>query len=54
MEGLVKHDLLCARIEVMEWLVPGHEEAQAPLDGYIVSFMPFNEHGLATSPHRFL
>jgi hypothetical protein len=54
MEGLIKHGLLHARIEVMEWLMPGHEEAPAPPAGYVVSFMPFHEHGLATSPHRFL
>jgi hypothetical protein len=54
MEGLIKHSILRARTEVMEWLMPGCEEAPASLDGYIMSFAPFHEHGLMIPPHRFL
>jgi hypothetical protein len=45
MEGLVKCGLLRTRTEVMEWLVPGREEAPTPPNGYVVSFMPFDERG---------
>ena len=37
----------------MEWLVPGHEIAPMPPDGYVVSFAPFHEHGLMVPPHPF-
>jgi hypothetical protein len=54
MGGLVKGGLLRARTTVMEWLVPGGEDAPAPPDGYVVAFMPFLEHGLASPPYQFL
>ena len=54
MEGLVKKGLLRARTAVMEWIVPGGEDVPSPLDGYIISFIPFHERGLTTPPHRFL
>jgi len=54
MEGLVKKVLLCARTMVMEWIVPGGEDVPSPPDGYVISFIPFHEHGLMTPPHRFL
>jgi hypothetical protein len=54
LESLVKHGLLCARIEAMEWLMPSHEEASAPSDGYVMSFTPFHERRLVISSHRFL
>ena len=38
----------------MEWIVPGGEDAPSPPDGYVVSFVPFHEHGFMTPPHRFL
>ena len=38
----------------MEWLVPNREDASAPPDGYIVSFTPFHERGLAVPPHPFV
>ena len=47
MEGLVKRGLLHGRTDVMEWLVLGHDEVPMPPDGYIVSFAPFHERGLA-------
>ena len=54
MEGLVKKGLLCPRTMVNEWIVPGGEDVPSPLDGYVVSFIPFHERGFATPPHRFL
>jgi hypothetical protein len=51
MESLVKHGLLHARTEVMEWLVPSNEETSTPPNGYVMSFTPFHECGLMTSPH---
>ena len=38
---------------MVEWLVPSREDALAPLDGYVVSFVPFHENGLAVPPHLF-
>ena len=54
MEGLVKKGLFHARTTAMEWIVPSGEDEPSPLDGYVVSFVPFHERGLATPPHRFL
>jgi len=54
MEGLVKKGLLHARTAAMEWIIPSGEDVPSPLDGYIVSFIPFHEHGFMTPPHRFL
>jgi hypothetical protein len=54
MEGLIKHGLLPTRTEALEWVLPSDEEVPTPLDGYVVSFTPFHEHGLTVSPHRFL
>ena len=53
MEGLIKHGLLRGRTDVAEWLVPGHEDAPAPPDGYIVSFAPFHKCGLVVPPYLF-
>ena len=53
MEGLVKHGLLCGRTDAMEWLMPSHEDALAPPDGYVVSFAPFHERRLMIPPHSF-
>jgi hypothetical protein len=50
MESIVKHDLLPARTEALEWVVPGDKEVPTPPDGYIVSFTPFHECGLTVSP----
>jgi hypothetical protein len=38
----------------MVWLMPGCEEASAPPDGYVVSFVPFHKREVMTPPHRFL
>ena len=54
MEGLVKRGLLHERTDAMEWLVPDHEEVPMPLDGYIISFAPFQKRRLAIAPHSFL
>ena len=54
MEGLIKHGLLCGRTDAVEWLVPSHEDTPAPPDGYVVSFVPFHEHGLVVPPHPFI
>ena len=53
MEGLVKRGLLRGRTDAVEWLVLGHEEVLAPLDGYVVSFPLFHKRGLAVPPHPF-
>ena len=53
MEGLIKRGLLRGRTNAVEWLVPGHEDAPALLDGYVVSFAPFHERGLTVPPHPF-
>ena len=53
MEGLVKRGLLHERTDAAEWLVPDREDASAPPDGYVVSFVPFHERGLAVPPHPF-
>ena len=54
MEGLAKKGLLCVRIAVNGWIVPGGEDVSSPSDGYVVSFIPFHERGFVTPPHRFL
>ena len=53
MEGLIKHGLLCGSTDAVEWLVPDREDASAPPDGYVVSFAPFHERGLAVPPYPF-
>ena len=53
MEGLVKRGLLRGRTDAMEWLVSNHEEVPMSPNGYIISFVPFHEHGLAIPPHSF-
>ena len=53
MEGLIKRGLLRRRTDAVEWLVTGREDAPAPLDGYVVSFTPFHEHGLVVPSHPF-
>ena len=53
MEGLVKRGLLRRRTDVAEWLVPSCEDASAPPESYIVSFMPFHERRLTVPPHPF-
>ena len=54
LEGLVKKGLLCSRTVAMEWIVPSGEDEPSPPDGYVVSFVPFHEHGFMTPPHRFV
>jgi hypothetical protein len=34
--------------------MPSREDAPAPLDGYIISFVPFHERGFMMPPHPFL
>ena len=53
MEGLIKHGLLCGRTDAVEWLMPGREDAPMRPNGYVVSFVPFHENGLAVPPHLF-
>ena len=53
MEGLIKQGLLRGRTDVVEWLVPDREDALAPPNGYVVSFVPFHERRLAVPPHPF-
>ena len=52
-EGLVERGLLHGRTGAIEWLVPSQEDTPAPPDGYVVSFMPFHEHGLVVPSHLF-
>ena len=33
--------------------MPDHEDASTPRDGYVISFAPFHERGLAVPPHPF-
>jgi hypothetical protein len=54
MEGLIKKGLLRVRTAANEWLVHDNEDEPMPLDGYVISFVPFHERGLATPSHRFL
>ena len=54
MEGLVHRGLLRVRTSIEEWLLPGEEDLLSPLEGYVVSFPHFHEHGFATPAHRFL
>ena len=42
MEGLVKKGLLRTRTTAMEWIIPGGKDEPSPLDGYIISFVPFH------------
>ena len=53
MEGLVKHGLLYGSTEAAEWLVTSREDVPALTDGYVMSFAPFHERGLAIPPHPF-
>jgi hypothetical protein len=54
MEGLVKKGLLRVRTVVNEWVIPDNEDEPMPSDGYVISFVPFHERGLAMPLHRFL
>jgi hypothetical protein len=54
MEDLIDHGLLLALTMVEEWLLPDDHDSLVPLAGYVVSFIPFHERGLMSSPHRFL
>jgi hypothetical protein len=53
MEALGKRGLLRARTEVNEWIMLGDKKVLMPPDGYVISFVPFHERGLAVPPHRF-
>jgi hypothetical protein len=53
MEALVKRRHIQARTEAHKWIMPDDEEVPMPPDGYIVSFIPFHERGLAAPSHRF-
>jgi hypothetical protein len=54
MEGLIKKGLLRVRTATNEWIAPDNEDEPMSLDGYVVSFEPFHERGLAMPPHQFL
>jgi hypothetical protein len=51
MESLIQCGLLLARTEALEWIIPGNEDAPTPPDGYVISFIPFHEHGHAVPLH---
>ena len=53
MEGLIKRGLLRGWTNAVEWLVPGREDVPASPNGYVVSFVPFHEHGIIVPPHSF-
>jgi hypothetical protein len=53
MEGLIKNGLH-TRVTGVVWLVPSNEDRLVVPDGYVILFMHFHEHGLASSPHKFL
>lgn len=50
LDALVSTSLLCPLIDGTEWIVPGSEPAPERKPGYIVSFIPFHERGVATPP----
>jgi hypothetical protein len=50
MEGLVKKGLLHVRVRGDEWIVPSNEDEPVVPDGYVVLFMHFHRHGLASPP----
>ena len=54
LEGLVCHDLLCARTATEEWQLPDNEDVPSLPEGYVVSFAHFHEWGFATPTHKFL
>jgi hypothetical protein len=51
MEGLVKKGLLRVRTVMNEWVIPDNEDDPMPSDGYVISFVPFHERGLAMPLH---
>ena len=53
-EGLIYRGLLRVRTSAEEWLLPINEDSSLPLDGYVVLFAHFHEHGLTTPAHKFL
>jgi hypothetical protein len=53
MGTLVKRELLQAKTEADEWIMPSDEEVPMSPDGYVMSFVPFHECGLVVPPHRF-
>jgi hypothetical protein len=50
MDSLIKHILLPMRTEASEWVILGDEDALAPPDSYVISFIPFHERGLVAPP----
>jgi hypothetical protein len=50
MEGLVKKGVLHARVIGDKWLVPGNEDGPVVPNGYVISFVHFHKHGLASPP----
>jgi hypothetical protein len=50
MEGLIKKGLLHARVTRVEWLVFDNKDRLVVPDGYVISFVHFHEHGLASPP----
>lgn len=53
MEWLVQRQLICAKTEAIEWLVPGSESEPCPPPRYVKSFTTFHERGLGVPAHRF-
>lgn len=55
MAVLIDRGLLSALTAVEEWRLPYDDhDLSMPLAGYVISFVPFHERGLAASCHRFL
>jgi hypothetical protein len=54
MEGFIRHNLLRARTDTFEWLLPDGHDMPASPDSYVVLFVHFHECGLVSPPHRFL
>lgn len=54
LDRLVTTSLLRPRIDGGEWLVPGLVPRPMYKEGYVVSFIPFHERGVAVLEHVFL
>lgn len=53
MDVLVDAGQLCRLTDAAEWIVPALEEAPVPPPGYVVSFVPFHEHGVGAPASDF-
>jgi hypothetical protein len=48
MEGLIKKGLLHTRVRWDEWIIPDNKDESVVLDGYVILFVHFHEHRLAS------